>query len=177
VSVIVVVQLCYYLCRYLFTYIVICSRLTALHFATCFSSCITKFTWVLQLSLSLAWPVQSTSLHAILSLTSPVHVSPYYFLQINFNSERENLSLFLIIKHYAMKSHCRVDPRINVRFLGLGTVYTWVVSFTPCSLYLRVKIHRYPMKRRIPQPTQTTLIGGKLSYTGTWTPTLRPFSQ
>jgi hypothetical protein len=47
----------------------------------------------------------------------------------------------------AWESGC-IDPH----FLDLGTIWRWVVSFTPQPLYCREKSSRYPLDRRLDGP-------------------------
>jgi hypothetical protein len=68
---------------------------------------------------------------------------------------------------------------IDPRFLGLGTSWRWVVSFTPLPLYLRGKSPRYPLDRRLGGPQSRYGRRGEekiLDPTGTRTPNPRSSS-
>jgi hypothetical protein len=64
--------------------------------------------------------------------------------------------------------------RVHQRFLGLGTNWRWVVSFTPRPLYPRGKILRYSLDRRLGGLQSRSGRHGEikiLAPTGTRTPT------
>jgi hypothetical protein len=74
---------------------------------------------------------------------------------------------------------CGGSGWIDPRFLDFGTIWRWVVSFTPRLLYPREKNPRYPLDRRLggPQSRSGQFIEVKnLDPTGTRTPTRRSSS-
>jgi hypothetical protein len=62
-------------------------------------------------------------------------------------ARKQTLPLCLI-KHYAFKTYGGTAPGI----LNFGTMWRWLVSFLPRSLYPRGKCPQYPFKRRIGDP-------------------------
>jgi hypothetical protein len=87
------------------------------------------------------------------------------------------LSTSLCLTNYALRhedirgSEC-TDPRI----LNFGTVWRWVVSFTPRSLYTRGTSPPYPLDRRLVGTQNLPGKGENPAHTRTRTPTPRSSS-
>jgi hypothetical protein len=67
----------------------------------------------------------------------------------NIIQSRVKVKLSLCLtKHHAMKTYCGSGD-IALRSLDIGTIWRWVVSFTPRPLYPQGKSSCYPLDRSL----------------------------
>jgi hypothetical protein len=85
--------------------------------------------------------------------------------------------IFLSV-HHAMNAY-KGSGGIVPRTLDLGTIWRWVFSFTPRSLYLQVKSHWYTLDRRLGGPQSWYGHGGEKfsSLAESRTPDQKYYSQ
>jgi len=99
---------------------------------------------------------KSPTLVPIPTQMNPVHILSPCFPKVKV---KVKLSLcFFFTDPHAMKAYWRsgcVAPRI----LDLGTIWRWVVSFTPRQPYPQGKSPRYPLNRRLGGPQSRSVRG------------------
>jgi hypothetical protein len=69
---------------------------------------------------------------------------------------------FCLIKNHIMKTYGQW--KYNSTISDLGTVWRWVVSFTPLPLYPRVPATRYPVHRKLHGPPEPGRYGEEKSF-------------